>query len=154
MTDTAVPAVGTPFPELDLVDARGRSHLISSVIAGRAAVVFFMRSPTCPVCHAHIRELERIAARGGLEGAAAIVVTPGGASEAGAVARRTLLPVFASGEQHASIGLGRFLFLQHSGTFVLDQTGRVISAKTSALPTSSFSSRDVLAALEQAELAG
>ncbi|GAA1769544.1 peroxiredoxin family protein [Agromyces humatus] len=147
MTDIAVPTTGTAFPDLDLIDARGESHPVSSVIAGRAAVVFFMRSHTCPVCHSHIRQLERLADRGRLAGAAAIVVTPGGASEAGAVARRTSLRVFASGEQHSSIGLGKFLFLQHSGTFVLDPTGGVISARTSALPTSSFSSREVQAAL-------
>ncbi|GAA1800816.1 peroxiredoxin family protein [Agromyces neolithicus] len=147
MTDIAIPAKGTRLPDLDLVDARGESHPLSNVIAGRSAVVFFMRSHTCPVCHSHIRELERLAERGALADAVAIVVTPGGASEAAAVARRTSLPVLASGAQHSSIGLGRFLFLQHSGTFVLDPTGHVISARTSALPTSSFSSREVRAAL-------
>lgn len=147
MTLAAVPTPGASFPDLDLIDQHGESHPLSTVIAGRAAVVFFMRTHTCPVCHSHVRVLERLTEREGLSGAAAIVVTPGGASEAAAVARRTSLPVFASGAQHASVGLGRFLFVQHSGTFVLDPTGRVIAARTGASPTSSFSAREVRAAL-------
>jgi hypothetical protein len=56
--------------------------------------------------------------------------------------------VAASGEHHADLGLGRFLMLQHSGTFVTDADGRVVDAVTSALPTASFSASKVRAALD------
>jgi peroxiredoxin len=147
MTDAVVLARGARFPELDLVDPRGLVRSIAGLAEGRPAVVFFMRSHSCPVCAMHVRELERMAARGALAGAAAVVVTPGGAEEAATVTKITTLPVLASGTQHALVGLGKFLMLQHSGTFVLDAEGRVTSARTSALPTASFSRREVELAL-------
>lgn len=147
MTAPSVPRPGTTFPELSLLDPDGEPHRLADLAAGRAAVVFFMRSPSCPVCRVHLRELERLVERGDLGDARPIVVTPGGADDAAAVARRTALPVHASGAQHAAVGLGRFLFLQHSGTFVLDSEGRVVAARASALPTASFSAREVVAAL-------
>jgi peroxiredoxin len=117
-------------------------------VGEHGAVVFFMRTSTCPVCHAHVRELQRMSDAGLLRGARGIVVTPGGPAEAAAVARRTTLSVFASGDRHRDVGLGRFLTMQHSGTFVVDATGHVLARRTSALPTASFSRREILSALE------
>lgn len=37
--------------------------------------------------------------------------------------------------------------LQHSGTFVLDASGRVLAQRTATLPTASFARQEVLAAL-------
>ena len=111
------------------------------------AVIFFMRSSTCPVCLAHVRALQKMSDAGQLHGARGIVVTPGGVDEATAVARRTTLSVFGSGDHHRNIGLGRFLTLQHSGTFVVDGAGRVLTRRTSALPTASFSKREITEAL-------
>ncbi len=143
-----VPALGATLPNIPLLDASGgASHVLDGLGAG-GAVVFFMRSSTCPVCRAHVRELQRMSDAGLLRGARAIVITPGGADEAAAVARRTTLRVFASGEHHRDVGLGRFLALQHSGTFVVDASGRVLAQRASALPTSSFSRREILSALE------
>ncbi|MFB6610719.1 redoxin domain-containing protein [Agromyces sp. NPDC056379] len=149
MSDTiTVPALGDTLPDIPLVDGTGASSRVLDGLGARGAVVFFMRSSTCPVCRAHVRELQRMSDAGLLRGARGIVITPGGAAEAAAVARRTTLGVFASGEHHRDVGLGRFLTLQHSGTFVVDGTGRVLAQRTSALPTASFSRREILSALE------
>jgi hypothetical protein len=88
-----------------------------------------------------------MSAAGELRDARAIVITPGGVDEATAVARRTSLEVFGSGDHHRDIGLGRFLTLQHSGTFVLDEAGRVLARRTNALPNASFSKREIIEAL-------
>jgi hypothetical protein len=48
---------------------------------------------------------------------------------------------------HASAGLDRTLLLQHSGTFLVDDEGIVRYEKTAALPTGSFSAKDLRAAL-------
>lgn len=142
-----LPALGDTLPNIPLVDAAGGTSRVMDGIGDHGAVVFFMRTSTCPVCRAHVRELQRMSDAGLLRGASAIVITPGGAVEAAAVARRTTLRVFASGERHRDVGLGRFLALQHSGTFVVDASGRVLAQRASALPTSSFSRREILSAL-------
>ncbi|RXZ47296.1 redoxin domain-containing protein [Agromyces fucosus] len=142
-----LPALGDTLPNIPLVDAAGGTSRVMDGIGDHGGVVFFMRTSTCPVCRAHVRELQRMSDAGLLRGASAIVITPGGAVEAAAVARRTTLRVFASGERHRDVGLGRFLALQHSGTFVVDASGRVLAQRASALPTSSFSRREILSAL-------
>src|SRR4051812_40825031 len=144
------PTVGTPIPDLPLLDADGSASTLSELISGHPAVVFFMRAADCPVCLAHARALGQLIESGNLDGVAVLVIAPGGAASAGTARARISSPsivVRASGEHHSDVGLGKFLGLQHSGTFVLDASGVILSAQTSALPTASFSPAKVLAAL-------
>jgi hypothetical protein len=60
--------------------------------------------------------------------------------------------VYASGTEHGSIGLGRFLGLQHSGTFILAADGRILAVRTSVLPTGAFSRDEAISALSPAAL--
>jgi hypothetical protein len=102
------------------------------------------------VCLAHTRALGQMIDSGALDGVAVLVIAPGDARAARTARARISSPsieVRASGEHHSDVGLGKFLGLQHSGTFVLDASGLVLSAQTSALPTASFSRAKVLAAL-------
>ncbi|WP_180968986.1 redoxin domain-containing protein [Microbacterium aurantiacum] len=139
-----VPAIGAFLPDFRVVDsADAMSSLAERTRGDGSTVVFFMRASTCPICRAHVRTLEAMAESGELGGARVVVVTPGGAAEARAVARSTTLDVFGSGDHHRDVGLGRFLTLQHSGTFVLDASGRVLARRASALPTASFSRKDI-----------
>jgi peroxiredoxin len=149
----APPAVGMAITDIPLIDAHGASSRLVQETLGRPAVVFFMRAADCPVCLGHVRVLGRMLAAGDLGDARVVVVAPGDASDAATARRRIAdasLEVRASGTHHADLGLGRFLTLQHSGTFVLDAEGLVRSAVTSALPTASFSKSKVLAALRGA----
>lgn len=146
----ATPAVGSRIPDFALFDADGSASPLSEQVSGRRAVLFFMRAADCPVCLAHARTLGQMIASGDLDGVAVLVIAPGGASAARKALARISSPridVRASGEHHADVGLGKFLGLQHSGTFVLDASGLVVSAQASALPTASFSRAKVLAAV-------
>jgi peroxiredoxin len=146
----AVPAVGTRITDIPLVDTEGVDSRLAAEISGGRAVVFFMRAADCQICIGHALVLSRMAAAGELRGARVIVIAPGDASEARKARTRIPSPaveIRASGEHHADLGLGRFLTLQHSGTFVVDEHGSVLSAVTSALPPASFSKAKVLAAL-------
>lgn len=138
------------MPDIDLVGADRRvSKLVDHIPAG-GAVVFFMRASTCPACHAHAAGAVRMAKAGELGQAALIIITPGGAEEAAHVEKRlksSLATVVASGSAHLNAGLGVTLMLQHSATFVLDGSARVLSARTSTLPTGAFSAAEVRAAL-------
>lgn len=146
----ALPAVGTVFPDLELVDANGSRGRLADLVAGGAAVVHFMRSSTCPVCLGHAAVLERMRTSGEIPDVTIVFVAPGGAAEAGEAASRLRgrrIHVRASGDAHASLGLGRFLALQHSGTVVLDPERAVLSAVSAAIPVASFSRAEIIAAL-------
>ncbi len=150
MSDAAL----TVFPDLSLVDDSGRPVDTAALLGSRRTVVFFLRAATCPVCLGHSRRLLTARAEGRLT-APVVLVTPGGAAEAAAVARRVGMrdgagpgvTVVASGNAHDAAGLPRQLLLQHSGTFVVDADRRVSYARTAAMPPRSFSEPELLRAL-------
>lgn len=150
MTDVAPPlAVGETMPDIALRRPDGTGAGLRDVVAGRASVVYFMRTSTCPVCHSHVAALVRAAEAGRLPGAGVHVLVPGDPSDAAEVRRRVPSPavvVWATGTGHAEVGLGRFLALQHSGVFLLDAAGGVRYRRSATLPTQSFDLGELLAA--------
>jgi len=145
MTATAaIPAVGTPMPDLALQAPDGSSTTLRAETAGSRSVVLFMRAASCQICLGHVASLERLDVD-----ARAVVVVPGDAAAAASVASRTGsgVRVLASGDAHAAAGLGTFLTIQHSGTFVLDESGTVLAVRTATIPTGAFNAAEVVAAL-------
>ncbi len=142
-----VPALGDTLPNIPLVDEAGTASRVMDDVGEHGAVVFFMRTSTCPVCHAHVRELQRMSDAGQLRGARAVVVTPGGAAEAAAVARRTTLSRVRIGR--ASPRCRTRPVPHHAAQRHLRRRrGRPGAARrASALPTGSFSKREILSAL-------
>lgn len=155
MTDLAPPlAVGDAMLDIALRRPDGTAAGLREVVAGRAAVVYFMRTSTCPVCHSHVAALVRAAEARRLPGAAVHVLVPGEPSDAADVRRRIpsrAVAVWATGTGHAEAGLGRFLALQHSGVFLLDAAGGVRYRRSAALPTQSFDLGELLTALAATE---
>jgi peroxiredoxin len=155
MSETlTVPEVGDLIADIPITRADGSASTLRTEIAGAPAVVFFMRAADCPICLGHARTLARLATSGELGAARALVVAPGDASEGRKAQGRIAsdaVGVWASGDHHADLGLGRFLMLQHSGTFVIGEGGKILDAVTSALPTASFSKARILAALRGQE---
>ncbi len=50
-----LPALGTPMPDGDLLDAHGGATTLTAARAGRAAVVVFYRGAWCPYCNLTLR---------------------------------------------------------------------------------------------------
>jgi peroxiredoxin len=151
-TTIEAPVVGSIMPDIAIVSAKNSTTSLLAETSGSKAVVYFMRSATCPVCNGHIASLVAMVTAGELSGATLTVITPGGAAEAARVAARvpaTAGRVFATtaAEGLANVGLGTFLTIQHSGSFVLAEDGTVLSSRTGTNPMTSFSRREVLAAL-------
>lgn len=141
MTDTTTDRIGTPFPALALTSSDGTTRT-GLPPAGGATIVHFMRSATCPVCIGHAAVIHQMVQKGALGEVDVVFIAPGGAAEAHDAEARLRgrgVTVYASDDAHGEAGLGRFLALQHSGTFVLDAEGIILSAVTAALPTGSFS---------------
>ncbi|MFF7475743.1 redoxin family protein [Streptomyces sp. NPDC008092] len=147
----SVPAVGTAMPDIDLVGPDGLATTLQQVRAGQRAVVYFLRAATCPVCVNHARTLTDLATTGDLgNNVRVVLVAPGEPLDAAELARRIgndTVGSWASGSGHEAAGLGSFLALQHSGTFLVNADGTVAYRRTATLPPNSFSRRELLKAL-------
>lgn len=151
MSQTHPVATGELLPDLALVAPDGTPVTLTTLRAGRPAVVYFMRSSTCPVCHRHVATLLELAGSGRLGDRALVVLAPGGAPEAATVRGRHPSPraeVHATGDGHAQAGLGVFLTLQHSGVVVLDGAGTVTYRRTGAVPVGNLDVNELHAALQ------
>lgn len=147
----AVVAVGGKAPtSLSFVDERGAAVGFDALREGGPAVLFFMRTSTCPVCLRHVRALAGLAGTLAERGVRPYVVVPGGEADRARVQRRagTLRALSSGGTAaHGAVGLGRTLMMQHSGTLLVDAAGRVAYVKTSAMPVASFSPKELTAAV-------
>ena len=144
----AVPAVGSKMANVRLTDPAGTTAELDALRAGERAVVFFLRASSCAICLGHAKSIVALAADGSLGDARVILVTPGDAAQAQLASSRVAgATVWASGDAHAEVGLGKFLAIQHSGTFLVAADGSVLYTKTSTLPMASFSKPGLLAAI-------
>jgi hypothetical protein len=79
-----------------------------------------------------------------------ILIAPGGADEARQVAAKvpsSAVSAWASGAGHADAGMGTFLSIQHSGTFLIAADGTVSYRRTTAIPLRSLDRRELLEAI-------
>lgn len=143
----SVPANGTRMADITLTNAAGETTTLDAARGDSSAVVFFLRASSCAICLGHAKAISAMAANGELGGAGVILVTPGDAAQAAAADARLGTTTWASGDAHAEVGLGKFLAIQHSGTFLVDAAGSVLYSKTSTLPMGSFSKPELVAAL-------
>jgi len=148
-------AVGTPMPNLGLLDSSGEPIRLLDAGGERGLLVFFMRSSTCPICNAHVRDLVRQAESLASRGVGVVVAVPEGVGAAAELKERrgASFPVVTGGATtaHESIGLAKRVFgsVQQSGTVLVDGSGIVRYAQSSTLPTGSYDRRAIAAALDE-----
>ena len=150
MPAVTVPDIGTVMPDLDLVSPTGDRTNLHAVRGSGTAVAYFLRASTCPICLRHARSLAELAESGSLGGATVILIAPGDLDEAREVAASVPSPAvtaFASGTGHATAGMGVFLTVQHSGTFLIAADGTIKYRRTSALPPMSLNRKELLEAI-------
>lgn len=143
-------AIDERFPTLELSHANGDGFSLETLLAAGPMVVYFMRTPTCPVCHSHLRQIARTTRHGASLARRTLVVVPGGPEDADAVARRH--PDFSdrvvgSLTAHEAAGLFVRGGLQQSGTFVVAADGGVIASRAATVPIGSYNGAEVEAAL-------
>jgi peroxiredoxin len=142
--------VGELLPALDLTRIDGTGVEMQAVLDSAPTVLYFMRSPTCPVCHSHLRQLTRSTVDARPLSDRVLVVVPGTPEDAAAVARRhpgLADRVVASPTAHEAVGLFVRAGLQQSGTFVVGRDRRVLSARSATVPLGAYSEAEVIAAL-------
>jgi len=146
----AVPDVGTPMPDLSLVGPTDVRQNLHAVRAGTTTIVYFLRASTCPACLKHARTLTELVEADQLGGAGVVLIAPGDVDEARQLADRipsASVSAWASGTAHGAAGMGTFLSVQHSGTFLVAADDTIRYRRTAALPPLSFDRGELLAEL-------
>jgi peroxiredoxin len=144
-------AIGSPAPDLTFEDTTGRPVRLSDH-RGRAVLLYFLRSSTCPVCNRHVRDLSAHAAQ--LAGVRILLVVPEDRATAAAWRDRRDVgfPVLVGrGDRpHQRVGLGRRIFgtMQQSGTVLLDAAGTVRYVRAATVPTGGYDRAGLLAAVD------
>lgn len=143
---------GAQFPDLELQDTEGRKTRLGEAMDGKPAVVYFLRSASCPVCRNHLKALARQHNAIATSGAQVLSVVPDGPEAAKELATWLGLPVPVftnSAHSHAEAGLEPVLWgkLQPSGTILLGKTRQVHYARHSAFPPMGYNERELLEAL-------
>jgi peroxiredoxin len=146
----SVPDIGTAMPDLPLISPDGDRTRLHAVRGSGTTVAYFLRASDCPICLKHARSLAELAESGSLGEASVLLIAPGGLDEARAVAAKVPSPAvtaWASGTGHAAAGLGVFLSIQHSGTFLIAADGTIKYRRTTALPPMSMNRKELLEAI-------
>ncbi|MEV4052811.1 redoxin domain-containing protein [Amycolatopsis sp. NPDC049688] len=138
---------GSPAPPLELEDTEGRTVRL----ADHAALLYFMRSTSCPVCNRHVRDL--VESAGALAGVRVYIAVPEDRAEAAAwrAKHRIPFPVLTGRRDtpHELVGLSRKVFgsMQQSGSVLVDAQGIVRHAHGATLPTGSYDRKGIFAAV-------
>ncbi|MFC5180677.1 peroxiredoxin family protein [Actinomadura harenae] len=143
---------GSLAPGVLLKDTDGHAVRLSALDAG-AALVYFMRSTSCPVCNRHVQDLVRSRAEFAAADVQVLIAVPEGREAAAAWKAKRDIPfsvlVGRDGAPHASVGLSRKVFgsMQQSGSVLVDAHGIVRHAHGSTMPTGAYDKKGIAAAV-------
>ncbi|MFL6074127.1 MAG: peroxiredoxin family protein [Mycobacteriales bacterium] len=137
--------------DLTVLDTSGTPVTLAALLGGaKALALYFMRTPTCPMCLRHVRALARLDLPA--LGVRPVVVVPGTPAQAARAGRglddRVAVVASADAQAHRAVGLTRTLFLQHSGVLLVDAAGIVRYRLAAALPTAGFDAAALRAAID------
>lgn len=144
---------GSPAPPMALEDTTGRTVRLSDYRDEHAVLVFFLRSTTCPVCNAHVRDLVGRADELAADGVQVLVAVPEDRETAAAwqAKRRIPFPVLTGRREspHEMVGLGKRIFgsVRQSGSILVDRQGVVRHAHGATMPTNSYDKKGIAAAI-------
>jgi peroxiredoxin len=150
--------IGSVAPALDLEDTEGNPVSVrdaASSLHRTGVLLFFMRSATCPVCNLHVKHLVRDADEYAAAGVQVMIALPEGREEAARWKAKQSVPFVVvtgrRGSAHEAVGLTRKVFgsMRQSGSILVDSHNRIRHAHAATVPTSSFDSKGVAAAVGQ-----
>ncbi|KOX28188.1 peroxiredoxin [Saccharothrix sp. NRRL B-16348] len=144
---------GSPAPQMVLEDTTGQTVRLSDYQGQHAVLVFFVRSTSCPVCAAHVRDLVDRADELAADDVLVLIAVPEDRETAAAwkAKRRIPFPVLTGRREspHEMVGLGKKVFgsLQQSGSVLVDRQGIVRHAHGATMPTGSYDKKGIAAAI-------
>ncbi|WP_026412804.1 peroxiredoxin family protein [Actinomadura oligospora] len=146
---------GSPAPDVLLEDTDGRATRLAALEADRAALVFFMRSTSCPVCNRHVQDLVRSRDTFAADGVQVFIAVPEDRAVARAWKAKRGVPfpvlVGRGGVPHESVGLSKKMFgsMRQSGSVLIDAQGVVRHAHGSTMPITAYDKKGITAAISQ-----
>lgn len=144
---------GTPAPELELEDTAGQPWRLSDYRGMHSALLYFMRSTSCPICNRHVRDLVAHRDEFDADNVRVLIAVPESRDAGLAWKTEHGIPfpvlVGSAGTPHESIGLTRKVFgsMQQSGTVLVDPDGIVRHAHGATLPVNSYDKKGIFAAV-------
>ncbi|MET8779745.1 peroxiredoxin family protein [Nocardia sp. NPDC004654] len=145
---------GSPAPELALEDTAGQAWRLSDLRGAHSALLYFMRSTSCPICNRHVRDLAARRDEFAAADVRVLIVVPEG-RDAGATWKADHGIPFqvlygSAGTPHDSVGLTRKVLgsMQQSGTVLIDPDGIIRHAHGATLPTNSYDKKGIAAAID------
>jgi peroxiredoxin len=147
--------VGTPTPVLALEDSDGNAVRLADIRGTSGVLIYFMRTASCPVCNAHVRDLVARSDELGARGVTVLIAVPEGRTEAAAWKARSNIPFTVvtgePGTPHQSVGLNKKVFgsLQQSGSILVDANGVIRHSHGATLPPMAYDKAGIAAALER-----
>lgn len=149
---------GSTAPNLTLDDALG-APLTLAELRGQPVLLYLMRSASCHVCNAHVRDLVSRQADLDVAGVRTIVVLPEARDVATAWKEQRRIPftvVTGStssgplGSTHEELGFARRMLgsMQQSGTVLIDERGVVRHTRISTMPTGAYDKTGLWAAID------
>jgi peroxiredoxin len=144
--------VGTTAPPVALQDSDGNALSLTNLVhhPHRAALLYFMRSTTCPICNHHVRTLIKTANDYTSAGVQTLIAVPEDPATAATWKSTHNVPFqVLTGPLHEQAGLTRKFFgtMQQSGTLLIDSTNTIRHTHATTLPTNSFDKSAVAAAI-------
>lgn len=141
---------GSTAPDFALEDTDGKTIRLSDHEG--AVLIYFMRSPSCPVCNRHVQDLIR--SRNDLPNTEVLIALPSDRQEAAAWKAKRQIPftvvVGRRGTPHEMVGLTRKVFgsMQQSGSVLIDAEGMVRHAHGATMPIAGYDRKAIIAAAQ------
>lgn len=146
---------GSPVPDVPLEDTDGRTVRLAGLGGDRAALVYFMRSTTCPICNRHVQDLVRARGEYAANGVQVYVAVPEDRETAAAWKGKRGVPfpvlVGRGGVPHETVGLERKMFgsMRQSGSVLIDAGGVVRHAHGATMPIASYDKKGIAEAVRR-----
>ena len=136
MSTSTLPA-STPA-NLLLETTTGARVALTDLVGPNGAVLFFMRTSTCPVCRRHLKELLEMTSEISASGRRLVIVIPDGVQAARKLAERypTLQIVVgdAASDAQRDLGLGAKFGMQRSGVLIVDSSAVPVYEHAATMP--------------------
>ncbi len=121
---------------------------IADLVGPNGAVLFFMRTSTCPVCRRHLKELSEMTSEISTSGRRLVIVIPDGIQAARKLGERypTLQIVVgdAASDAQRDLGLGAKFGMQRSGVLIVDSAAVPVYERAATNPMFAFDKQELL----------
>ncbi len=150
---TSTQLVRTPA-NLSFVNVNGTTTGLADLVGLDGAVLFFMRTSSCPVCLHHLKELADIATEISSSGKSIVIVIPDGVQASAKLTKK--YPTFqfvvgdAAADAQRNLGLGAKFGMQRSGVLIVDSSTVPVYEHAATMPIFAFDKKELLENLRPA----